>query len=485
MTNKISAGDILLPAYVLAEKIRNHLLSSRALLEAYLQQVDTLNGQLNAVVTLDVDQARKRADELDVLAKSGIFLGPLHGLPITVKDTLETKGIRTTAGAVELSEYIPTRNATAVQRVIDAGALVFGKTNVPTYAADLQSYNPIFGASTNPWDINRTPGGSSGGAAAAVASGLTAFEIGSDIGGSIRTPAHFCGIYGIKPTYGIIPLTGHIPGPPGLLSQPDIATVGPLARSATDLSLILNIMSDQGNTRSPFDPCPLPSPKRQHLSQYRVGVWLNDAAYPVDKAVRKGLETTVRKLRKKGVTVIEDARPEFSLAEAMDIYLQLLLPIFAEGDGSTAHVNIELPIAKKWETYPNLLHKQWMAANEARHRLMSAWNSLFEKVDVLLCPPNPITAPVHDHSEPVHHRTISINGTPRPYVDQFSWVGALAGVAHLPAAVAPVGLSEAGLPTGVQIIGPRYGDHSVIHFATQIEKEIWGYLPPPILQQGR
>jgi len=479
-----SYPDVLQPAHELASRIRQGTLTSRELLESYLDQIGKLNERLNAVVTLDVERARKRADDLDKLAQKGKFVGALHGLPITIKDTLETAGIRTTAGAEDLSNHIPSNNAVAVQRVIDAGAVVFGKTNVPTFAADVQSFNPLFGTSVNPWNSDLTPGGSSGGAAAAVATGMTAFEIGSDIGGSIRTPAHFCGIFGLKPTHGLIPLNGHIPGPPGMKSQADIAVVGPLARSALDLDLVLGALTTPRRSRANAAGITyhLMRPKRERLSDYRVAVWMDDQSLPVDAPVREGIERAVSKLKHHGVSIHESA-PPFSLASASDLYLKLLLPIFAEAGESPTPVQLlgqDSTIKDRWLSYPNLGHKQWMAANEARCQLIGEWENVFGKFDVVLCPPNPVTAVRHDHSFPIYDRMISINGKARPYLEQFLWVGATAGVAHLPAVVAPVGITESGVPTGVQIIAPRYGDKVAIHFAGLMEDCLNAYRIPGI-----
>ena len=202
------------PAVALAKALRAGELGSRELLEQYISRVERLNPKVNAVVAVDLERARRRADEADAARKRGSLLGPLHGLPMTIKDSLETEGLCTTCGVPELAKHVPSRDATAVARLRAAGAVVFGKTNAPTWAMDVQTYNPVYGTTNNPWDTTRSPGGSSGGAAAAVAAGLTALEMGSDIGGSIRNPSHYCGVYGHKPSYGIVPGRGHLPPPP-------------------------------------------------------------------------------------------------------------------------------------------------------------------------------------------------------------------------------------------------------------------------------
>jgi amidase len=230
-------------AVELAAAIRRKEVSSRELVEHYLARIERFNPPINAVVTLDADRVRARADAADAALARGDLAGPLHGVPMTIKDSIETAGMRTTAGAEIYAKHVPKHDAPAVARLIAAGAVIMGKTNTPRFAMDVQSYNSLFGTTNNPWDLTRTPGGSSGGAAAALAAGLTALELGSDIGGSIRTPAHFCGVYGHKPTHGIVPTRGHIPGPPGTLSEPDIAVLGPLARHAEDLALAMDVVA--------------------------------------------------------------------------------------------------------------------------------------------------------------------------------------------------------------------------------------------------
>jgi amidase len=268
-------------ATALAQGLRRREIGSRELLELFIKRVESFNPQLNAVVTLDLERARASADAADAEAKRGAFRGSLHGLPITVKDTFETAGLRTTAGAKIYEQHVPTKNAVALQRLIDAGAIIFGKTNTPAFAADVQTYNEIFGVTNNPWDRTRTPGGSSGGAAVAVATGLTAFELGSDIGGSIRIPAHCCGVYGHKTTYGIVSSLGHIPGPPGARAKRDISVAGPLSRAAEDLDLVLATIAGPLPEDAVAWQLALPPPRRERLADYRIGVWLDDANFTV------------------------------------------------------------------------------------------------------------------------------------------------------------------------------------------------------------
>jgi amidase len=250
-------------AVAIARKIRQRELSSREAVDSFLARVEALDKSINSVVTIDAERARTEADAADAALARGEVRGPLHGVPITIKDSFQTKGMRTTSGALELAEFIPQEDAWPVARLREAGAIVFGKTNAPIYAGDLQSYNKVFGTTNNPYDPSRTPGGSSGGAAAALACGFTPLELGSDIGGSIRLPSHMSGVVGHKPSYGIVPAHGQIPGPPGTLTLADLAVAGPMARAVEDLILGLNIMTGPNRWEQPAWRLKLPPPRPQ------------------------------------------------------------------------------------------------------------------------------------------------------------------------------------------------------------------------------
>jgi amidase len=301
----------------LAAAIRRREIGSRELLEHLLARVECLNPKLNAVVTLEADRALAR----------GEVRGPLHGLPMTIKDTFETAEIRTTAGAPAFSSHVPSRDATAVARLVGAGAIVFGKTNVPLFAGDLQSYNAIFGTTNNPWDAARSPGGSSG--AAALAAGLTTLELGSDLGGSIRNPAHYCGVYGHKPTYGVIPMRGHIPGPPGTLDA-DLGrgTAGSRRRRSRD-----GARGARGTRRSPcryLEARAATTPRRRHCD-YRVVAWLDDPEAAIAGELREVFESVADRLRRAGFRVDDRVRPVADLREVQRSTRQLMWPIVAGG----------------------------------------------------------------------------------------------------------------------------------------------------------
>jgi amidase len=405
---------------------------------------------------------------------------------MTIKDSLETEGLCTTCGVPELAKHVPTRDAIPVARLRAAGAVVFGKTNAPTWAMDVQTYNPVYGTTNNPWDTTRSPGGSSGGAAAAVAAGLTALEMGSDIGGSIRNPAHYCGVYGHKPSWGIVPDRGHLPPPPGTLASTDIGVVGPIARSAEDLALALEVVAGPDEDQAVGWRLALPPPRRGALRDYRVAAWLDDPACPVDDAVRGRLEAVVEALAKAGVRV-ERARP-VDFAEAFRDYLRLLLPVTTAGapdaviaalaERSTQLAPDADDMQARLARFATQRHRDWLAANEKRQHWRARWAEFFRDHDVLLCPSSPVTAIEHDHEGDVFTRTMQVNGQTRPYADQVGWAGVI-GMAYLPATVAPAGRSPAGLPVGVQIVGPYLEDRTTLDFARRLAEVAGGFEAPP------
>ena len=471
----------------LAAALARREIGSRELLERYLERIGRLNPALNAVVTLDPERARAAADAADAAAARGELKGPLHGLPVTIKDTLETAGMRTTAGAKAYAEHMPKQNAAAVQRLVDAGAIVFGKTNTPLFAGDTQTYNDIFGVTNNPWDPARTPGGSSGGSAAAIAAGFSALELGSDIAGSIRNPAHYCGVYGHKPTWGIVPGRGHIPGPPGTLARTDISVVGPLARSAADLDLILDLIAGPLPDQAVAWRLALPPPRHKQLRDYRIAAWLDDDDIPTDDAVKHALEETIRALERAGARVDTKARPALKLRDAFDAFLRLLWPVTTGRAPDKVFARLREEAARsapdddsaraRIARYSTATHREWLAANEAREQHRALWHAFFGEYDVLLTPVTSVCAPPHDHSTDLLARTIVVNGETRWYWEQIAWAG-LVGMAYLPATVAPVGIAN-GLPVGVQIIGPYLEDRTPIDFAARLGEVIGGFVPPP------
>ncbi len=480
-----------LSAVELAAMIQQKQISAVELLEIYLQRIDRHNPALNAVVAVDNKAALQRAQQADAALAKGENRGRLHGLPITIKDTFEVIGLPCTSGSPKLKNHIPTKNAVAVQSLLNAGAIVMGKTNVPLYGGDIQSMNEVYGRTRNPWDETRTPGGSSGGAAAALAAGLTSLELGSDIGGSIRIPAHFCGVYGHKPSYGIVPDQGHIPPLPGIFTgehsiQIDIMVSGPLARSAKDLEMVMDLISGPEKADQTAWKIQLPPSRKKKLQEYRIGLWLDDPACPVDHQAGAVLQSAVDALSRAGTQIIEQ-KPEIDLAGSIDIFLSLLSSVM--GAGATPHQ------FKKWQEMTaglkdtdqsymakhlrgaTQLHNHWFMQDAMRQILRQKWADFFKEFDILLCPTAPTVAIQHDDRF-FYDRQVLINDLPRPYQDVMGWAG-LVGVAGLPATVAPVGITANGLPVGIQIVGPYLEDRTPIHFAQLMKDIVGGFTPPP------
>jgi amidase len=475
-------------ALELAAMLRRREISSRELVDLFVARIEAQDGKLNAVVTRDFERARERAAQADEATARGASFGPLHGVPVTIKDSFETEGLRTTSGYVPLSAHVPTADAAGVARLRAAGVVILGKTNLPELAGDWQSDNAIFGRTNNPWDPARTPGGSSGGAAAALAAGFCGLELGSDIGGSIRIPAGWCGVYGHKPSFGIVSTRGHIPGPPGTLGEADLGVAGPMARTAEDLDLALGLLAGPLADRAVAWRLSLPAPRRASLREYRVAAWLDDPAAPVDAAVSARLHEMVSALRGAGIAVDEAARPAIALREAVDVYLRLLFPIILAGsppelfDGLVGHAAAAPAGAQDAMTrmarYATERHREWLGANEARHRVGAALAAFFRSHDVLLLPLAGVAAIPHDASAALPARKIQVDGQPRDYLELASWISLATMTGH-PATSAPIGRTADGLPVGVQIVGPLLEDRTPIDFAARLAALMGGFSPPP------
>jgi amidase len=475
-------------ATALGAAIRTREIGCRELLEHYLARVERYNPALNAIIVTDLGGARQRADAADAALAHGESWGALHGLPMTVKESFDVAGMPTTWGLTELSGNIAAANALAVDRLLAAGAVIFGKTNVPVLLADSQSYNPVYGTTNNPWDPLRTPGGSSGGAAAALAAGLTGLELGSDIGGSIRNPAHYCGVWGHKPTWGIAPPRGQALY--GNVAASDISVIGPLARSAEDLALALDIIAGPDPIEAAGWRLDLAEPRGNRLSDYRIAVMLDDPNCAVDREVQDILQGLADFLAGQGVRISDRARPDIDTSELHALYIKLLRAATSRRlteDDFARHVEAARGLDPADQSYfarmmhgVTLTHRQWLAGNEQRHRLRLKWAEFFRDYDLLLCPVTAGAAYPHDHDHEGERwkRMIEINGKPAPTINDLFWAG-LCGLVYLPATVAPAGLTAEGLPVGVQIIGPQYGDKSCIAFAGLLERAYRGFVPPP------
>ena len=446
MTNLESASE-------LAAAVRARRASALELCDAAIARIERLDGPINAVVVRDFERARAQATACDARVAHGGTEGALLGVPMTVKESYNIAGLPTTWGLPQFRNFRPTEDAVLVKRLKAAGAVILGKTNVPPALDDWQSENPIHGVTVNPHDPTRTPGGSSGGAAAALAAGMVPLELGSDIGGSIRVPAHFCGVFGHKPSFGLLPARGHsFPGTDG--ADDELAVCGPLARSAADLELALGVLAGPDGDEANGYGLALPAPRVPAINGLRV---LLIDALPnarADTPTRSALQLLAGDLMREGAR-IERASPLLPDLEAMHrAYLALLTTVITRG----------APPAER----PPISAHDWLGLLDVRAQVRRQWRALFETFDVVLAPVFG-TAAFPLTSEPEwRKRTLLIDGEPTPFGGQLAWAG-MATFAGLPATVAPLAKNADGLPIGVQIIGAFLHDRTTIALARQIE----------------
>lgn len=469
----------------LVRKLKGKEISSRELTQHYIARIERHDQTLNAVVVRDFERALEAAAAADKALAAGRDLGPLHGLPMTIKEAYNIAGLPTTWGIPPLKDNIATEDAEMVKRFKAAGAHFMGKTNVPLQLMDFQSYNEIYGTTSNPWDISRGPGGSSGGSAAALAAGLTGLESGSDIGGSIRNPAHFCGVYGHKPTWNVVPVLGH--GLPGMVAPPDIAVVGPMARGAEDLALALDVVAGADALNAPGWKLELPRPQKRKLSEYWVALWPDDPNSPVSAEIADRVQEVGERLAALGATVSDSARPDIDFAACFETYLSMLNGVVCEGMPDEEFEVLQQQVARLDAGDASLdaalartkvqTHRDWMRHNTARELLRIAWLDFFAQWDILVCPQMATTAFAHDH-RPQEERTFSVDGQEQPYFQQIFWSGVV-NVAYLPSTVFPTGLSKSGLPIGLQAVGAEFNDYTCIEFTRLLAEEMGGFVAPP------
>lgn len=453
-----------------AKAIRCREISSHELLEQIIARIERLNPELNAVITTDFEQALTAATAADAALARGEPVGPLHGLPITVKDALQTKGMRSTGGAVELKDNVPGQDAPVVKAVKDAGAIVIGKTNLPRWSGDIQAFNEMFGTTVNPWNKGRVPGGSSGGAAAAVAAGMTCFEIGTDIGGSIRFPAAFCGVFGHKPSFGIVPSSGYLDHKSGGTTEADINVIGPIARSAEDLELLLGLLVRNDKTWVVnLEPPP------ENIPALRVAAWLDDSFCPIDKEVHEVICNAVDLLETSGVSVDRQARPDIDPDSVSLLGMWLVGAALTQ---SLPDVGEELD-----QEMPNAgtTHREWLDSHMAREAIRIKWAEFFTGYDAVLMPVCFVPPFPHNQEGDFASRTLVCNGEVRPYADVIRWT-ILTGMSYLPVTVPPIGLGSSGLPIGIQVVGPYGSDYRTIRLAGHVSELCGGYQPPPMAQ---
>ena len=448
------------------------------------ERIDKFQPKLNAFVYQTREEALAAAKRADEAVARRSKLPPLAGVPVMVKESFAVAGRPCTWGIPALKDSRAPANSAAVERLLDAGAVLLGATNVPFELMDGQSYNEIYGTTNNPWDLTRTPGGSSGGTAAALAAGLGFLGVGSDIGGSIRAPAHCCGIFGHKPTLDVVSFRGHAPGgvsaPPGFTTL--LAVGGPMARSAEDLEAGMRILGGTEDPDSIAYTWKLPAPRHVQLRGFRIGYLLEDPMMRVSSEIKPALESAVKTLEKAGAKLTPGWPPGFSFREFFSTYFDMLsaFTFSASPPESQKKQRAEFAADKNDPRAAGSLldFASWQRLNFRRLAYRAAWQQYFRDVDAFLLPVLPVPAFPHDHSEQMR-RTLATPEGPLPYMQGLLAYMSVAILTGCPATVAPAGKTAAGLPVGIQIVGPYLEDATPIRLAALLAKENGGFTPPP------
>jgi amidase len=445
----------------LAAAIRAGQVSATEVLEAHLAQIERHNPALNAIVVMDAEGARARAREAHEALARGEVWGPLHGVPFTLKDAHSTAGMRTTVGFPPLADYVPQEDSTVVARLREAGGILVGKTNVAMMLADYQSSNPLFGRTNNPWNLGRTPGGSSGGAAAALAAGMTPFEIGTDLSSSIRIPAHCCGVFGLKPTENRVPLTGLFPDPRGTPRSIRImSSIGPMARTVEDLVLLYKIIAGPDGRDTEVRPGPADDVPELDLKTLRIATAPTFPGFPVAAEIRDAVEDFARQLEGSGAIVEDATLPEIDfsqdLSSAGELIGMMVGAFQPDGQGQPT----------------TLVH--YLEALHRRDQSIMVWERFFDDWDALLCPASMVTAFPHcEQGTP-----LKVDGKDVDYW-MVSAHGALFNYTGHPAVVLPYRLDRDGSPIGLQLVGKRWDDSRLLAIAKALSPVAGGFRRPP------
>ncbi|GAB2657072.1 amidase [Nocardia goodfellowii] len=472
----------------LSAALRAGAVTSVELTDEAIARIERDDPVINAICVPDFDRARLAARRADAARARGEDR-PLLGIPVTVKESYNMAGLPTTWGMPQYANYVPAEDAVQVSRLKAAGAVLLGKTNVPMTLRDIQSFNEIYGTTNNPWDLARTSGGSSGGSAAALACGFGALSIGSDLAGSLRTPAHFCGIYAHKPTVGLVATRGMVAPPAQALPVDlDLAVVGPMARTARDLTLLLDVMAgpDPLTHGIAYDVA-LPPPRHERLSDFRILIVEDHPLIPTGAAVRAGVNRVAEALVDAGARVERHSPLLPDATEAATLYLLLMMSNAAAGIPVDEYEQLRIHAAELSADDGSLdavrlrgmvlSHRGWVEANNRRELHRQGWRRLFAEFDAVVCPVTPTPAFPHGQDGDLENRHIDIDGVAYPYFDQLVWAG-VATMPGLPATAIPAGRSPEGLPVGVQLIGPMFEDRTPLRLAELLEQEIGGFLPP-------
>jgi amidase len=465
-------------------------ISAVELAQDAIGRIERHDGKINAICVRDFSRGLEAAGAADAARARG-ETGPLLGIPLTVKESYNVGGLPTTWGIPEQKDFTPGEDALSISRVKAAGGVILAKTNVPLGLGDWQSYNDIYGVTGNPYDLGRTPGGSSGGSSAALAAGYGPLSLGSDIGGSLRVPAFHCGVYAHKPTFALVPARGHTPPPlPPLPFDRDLSVIGPMARSALDLALLLDVIAgpdpiEAGKAYS----LALPAPRHGALKDFRVLLIDTDPVMPTDAAVRASIDKLAANLGKAGVKVERSSPLLPDFAASSRLYMRMLMSFLAASFAPEVHAGAQataaalppsdLSLGAERLRGMVLSHRDWVIADGGRSRLRAQWRELFKRYDAVICPIMPTPAYPHDHSPEQESRHIRIDGKDFAYPDQLAWPG-IATLPGLPATAIPTGFAPDGLPVGVQIVGPWLEDRTPLKLAELIEREFGGFVPPPM-----
>jgi amidase len=482
-------------AYQLAQMIREKQVSAVEVLNAYLAQIAKHNSKLNAICTLDADNARTRAKLADEALARGENWGALHGVPITIKDIFETQGLRTTAGYIPLKDYLPQQDATAVARLRSAGAVILGKSNTPELAGDYQSANSIFPRTNNPWNIEYTPGGSSGGSAAAVAAGLSALDLGNDFGGSVRQPAHFCGVYGLKPTDRRISTAGTIPEVPGMpICLRQMMTVGCLARSLADIRLCFSLIAGADTRRPDVPPIPLDVPSGKALQDLKIA-WIDEwAEVPVSAATKTAMNNVAEKLSQTGAKIERWLPTHFHISDILSLYSRIALYVNNYAQPKDKY-NIRRSLELIYRTatqgdkqlrklgdfsrfLPEIFNpslKGYFQALTERDYFTAQIDAALEPWDVWLVPV--AATPAFTHCPP--WSAVDIDGKLYPHGVANGAYAMPFNLSGHPAVVIPIGKTQNGLPIGMQVVGKRWREMEMLAIAQEIDRVVGTFEHPP------
>jgi amidase len=472
-----------LPASKLAEMIRAGEVTSRQTVEAYFAQIKKQNPTYNAIVTLHEAQALAQADQADQTLRDGEPCGPLHGVPITIKDTYRVKGSRTTAGYPPLKDHIPDSDAVAVQLLNGAGAVIIGRTNTPTLAMDMQTDNPIFGKTNNPWDVTRTPAGSSGGCATALATGMTSLSLGSDLAGSIRLPASFCGVYGLKPTHGVVSFEGHVVPLPGETNgYRTLAVAGPLARSIDDLALVLDVLTQPTSSDRNVAPLLADLGENVDISKLKIAWTDNFGGVPVSAEIKDKLQAFVKKLAQAGATVHKIEPQGMDYNEIWETWGSF---VGAQGNYDMSNLKRSIGHLFSKGTLKNIPMqrkivgptsvKKLMQAFELQSQYITKMDNFLSEYDVWLCPVSATTAfKHHAHSKmfgdfKIYNTPMQVDGADIHYYVATQSYTTVFSTTNSPVVSMPIGLGQSGLPVNIQVAGKRYGDRRLLKVAKVLD----------------